>query len=276
LLNQEKEIESVNRQYPSFFRVAKAVGWVTFLEIIRDRILYNILICAFLLLSVGYLAARLSFLHPERILIDFGLAAVSLSCSGIGVLVGSTILIREFERRTAYVALCHPISRGQFLVGKFAGLIAVLSVNWALLSLAYLIILVFISGYGVGVVSATLFIALGLALLQSIVISTIALFFSTFSTTSLAIMISIGMYLIGNNISQIKLVAAHLKSPLEAFLLKGFATFLPNLEYFNLGTKVSYGLPVTFEFVALSILYAFAVVTFLLISAGFLIQGREV
>lgn len=263
------------QKYPTTLEVVQAVGKVTFLEIVRDRVLYNILVCAFLLLGVAFLASRLSFIRPERIIMDFGLTAVTLSCCMVGVLTGSGMLTREFERRTIYVALAHPISRAQFLLGKFSGLVAVIAVNWILLSLSYLIILTFVSE-GAAIVSGTLLIALFLGLLQSIVISSVAVFFSTFSTTSVAVMISIGFYLVGNNTSQLRLVATKLKSPIGSFAMNTLAAVLPNLEYYNLGTKVTYALPVSWKFVSLSILYGLFVVVFLLIFAGFLIQRREV
>jgi len=261
---------------PTTFQVAKAVGGVTFTEIVSDRVLYNILVFAFLLLGMSFLASRLSFMRQERIITDFGLAAVSLSCCMIGVLAGSNMLAKEFDRRTIYVALCHPISRGQFLLGKFLGLVAVLAANWALLSFAYLTILVSVSDNGFGSLNTTLFIALFFSFLQSVVLSSISVFFSTFSTTSLSIMISLGFYLIGNNISQLRLVAARLKSPLGSFSLSTLAALLPNLEYFNLGTKVTYGLSIGWRFVSASILYGLFVIGSLLLVSGFLIRGREV
>jgi hypothetical protein len=104
----------------------------------------------------------------------------------------------------------------------------------------------------------------------------IGILFSTFSTTSLSIIISVGFYLIGNNNSQMRILAA--KSTGSAFkaILNGFSLILPNLEYFNLGERVTYGLPVPGGFVGFAVLYALLSVIFLLGLAGILLQGREV
>lgn len=257
-------------------RVARAIGWVTFLEIVRDKILYNVLLCTFLLFGVGWLASRLDFLRPDRIILDFGLASVGISSSVIAVLVGSGLLARELERRTIYVALSHPISRAQFVFGKFVGLSAVLAVNWILISISYLGLLFLSSESGLGIFSSTLFIAILLLLIQSLLLAAIAILFSTFSTTSLSVIFSLGFYLIGSNISQIRMVAVGLHSSVGSFIVNSLATLLPNFEHFNLGAQVTYGLPVTGAFISLSILYGLSVIGICLFLAGILIQTREV
>jgi ABC-type transport system involved in multi-copper enzyme maturation permease subunit len=267
---------SRNFSPPSTSTVAKAVGWVTFLEVIRDKVLYNIIVCSVLLLGVGFFASRLTFIRPERVILDFGLSAVALSCAAIAIFTGAGLLIREFDRRTIYVALCHPISRFQFILGKFFGIGAVLLANWLLLSTAYLGILILSSDQGLAILTTTLFVALFLIFIQSILIASIAILFSTFSTTSLSVMMTVGLYLLGNNISQIRTVAARLQSHFGTLVLNTLATLLPNLEYFNLGSKVTYGLPVPWGAVGLSVLYGSFMVALLLVISGFLVQGREV
>ena len=148
--------------------------------------------------------------------------------------------------------------------------------NWILFACAYLFIFAMSSDLGRAAITSTLTIALFLSLIQCTVMGSVAIFFSTFSTTSLAVIFSIGIYFIGNNISNIKLVAAQLKSPSGSGLLKLAAYLLPNLEFFNLGSKVTYGLPIGWQVVCLSTLYGIVMVLVLIMLAGFLVQGREV
>lgn len=263
------------REPPRTVKVARAVGWVTFLEIVGDKILYNILLGCFVLFGVGVLASRLSFTRPERVVLDFGLSAVNLSCAAIAILAGASLIGREFERRTIYVALSHPISRGQFILGKFVGLASVVAVNWILLTLGYLVILGVTEG-GIGLITPTLLIALVLLLMQSWILAGIAILFSTFSTTSLSVIMSIGFYLIGNNVSQVRLVAVRARSQFTGGVLNFFATILPNFEHFSLGTKVSYGLPVSREYFLYSMAYGIVLVIMMLLLAGLLIRSREV
>ena len=80
--------------------VVRAVGWITFRELVRDKVLYNILLCSALLFGVSFLASRLTFIRPDRVLLDFGLSAVRLSCAMIATFNGAAMLGREIERRT--------------------------------------------------------------------------------------------------------------------------------------------------------------------------------
>lgn len=267
-LLQEKVIRTI--------QIAKAIGKVTFLEIIQDKVLYNIVLCAILLFGAGFLASRLTFIKPERVVLDFGLSAVALSCTMIGIFTGASLLVKEFERRTIYVALCHPISRGQFIFGKFAGLVAVLFVNWLLLSVSYLVILCISGENGAALISTTLFGGLFLVLIQSMLIASVSVLFSSFSTTSLSVIFSVGFYLTGNNITQLKLVAARLHSSFGSAVLRWIASMLPNFEYYSLGTKLTYGLPVSFRFMSWSVVYGTIMILLFLTLAGWLVQGREV
>jgi len=261
---------------PSLGRVARAVGVVTFLEVIRDKVLYNIVLCAFLIFGLSFLASRLTFIRPERVVLDFGLAAVNLSCAMIAIFSGAGLLNREFERRTIYVALAHPVTRAQFVLGKFMGLAMVLALNWALLSAVYLVMLGFLGERFGENYSGILFLGLLFCLVQSLVIASFSILFSTISTTSLSAVMGIGVYLIGNNVSQIRVVAAKIKAPFLSKGLLGLSSFLPNLEHFNFGTKVTYGLPVQWRFIVLGLLYGLVVVTVVLLVAGRLIRAKEV
>lgn len=261
---------------PNTRTVLQAVGWVTFLEIIRDRVLYNIILCASLLLALGVLASKLTVIHPERVILDFGLSAVMISCCTIAVFTGSGLLGKEIERRTLYVALSRPITRTQFILGKFLGLVFVLVLNWGLLVLSYLMIVGYSSENGRDWYSPILWVALMLTLIASFLMASLAVFFSSFSTASLSVIFSLGMYLIGNNITQIRLLAEKSTTPLHAYLLKILARILPNFENFSLGTRVSYALPVDWAVVCFSVLYGFFMVGFFLLLGGVLVQNREV
>lgn len=257
---------------PKTWRVVLATGKVTFVEIIRDKILYNSLIAGVFLLGVSYLASRLALTRPERVVLDFGLSVTNLACSMIAIFIGSPLLGKEFERRTIFMALSKPISRFQYLFGKYFGLIGVLIVNWILLSAVYLAIYAVIGGK----ISGVQIWALILVLIQSAVLAMIALMFSTVSTATIAAMFSLGLYFLGNNISQIRFVALKADSAAAKHLLDFLAVVIPNLEYFNLGTRVSYGLPVgLYESIA-SVSYGAVLIAALLFFSGWLFERKEI
>ena len=259
-------------QAPQTASVVRAIGSVTFQEIIRDKILYNTLLCAFFLMGISLLASRLTFVRPDRVITDFGIAALGISCSLIAILVGAPLIGREFERRTVFVALSKPISQFQFLLGKYSGLAAVIVANGVLLSLLYVAILLIVGG----TLSGTLFLAVVLVFAKALLMGALAFLFSSFTTTSLSVIFSLGLYLLGNNISQILFLANKIENPVSHYLLKFIARLLPNLEFFHLGTQLTYALPVSPLVFLGAIFYALLWIGVSIAAACFLIQRREI
>jgi Cu-processing system permease protein len=257
-------------------RVILSVGWVTFREIIRDKILYNILMVSVLLLGLGFLASKMTFLRPDRIVLDFGVSAVSISSVAIAILIGAGMVNRELERRTIFLALSRPISRFEFIAGKFFGLTMVLFLNWILLCSTFLLILSLSSFGDINNFHPTLFAALLLLLCQSVMMAGISILISTFSTTSLSAVMSVGIFLIGNNVSQLHVITNKMQRGMLSFSLDTLSFVVPNLEYFNLGPKVTYGIPVAASFVLTGLGYSFVVSAFCILLAGIFLHGKEV
>ena len=91
----------------------------TFREIIRDRILYGLVVFALLLIGVSLVLGQLSFAEQMRISIDFGFAAIHFSAVILSIFIGSTLVSKEIDKKTVMTLLARPITRFQFLFGKF-------------------------------------------------------------------------------------------------------------------------------------------------------------
>ncbi len=256
-------------------RVIASVAKVSFLEIISDKILYNIIVIATVLMGLGFLASRLTYVRPDRVVFGLGVLGVGVSLSSIAIFIGAAVLNREVERRTMYLALSRPISRFQFIAGKFVGLSWVLILNWVLVSAVFLTILVTSGGLETHSFTPTLFIGLVLLLFESFILAAVAIFFSSFSTTSLSAILAVGMYLLGNNVSQIQSISSKIKSAPGAFSLDAISFIIPNLENYALGTQITYGLPIPDKFVWFGIAYSCVVVVTLLVIASVLIETKE-
>lgn len=248
-----------------------AIARVTFQEIILDKVLYNFLLFALLLIGVSYLASQMTFIGQDRVVLDFGMSAINLSCGVIGVFQGASMFAREFERRTIFVALARPITRLQFVIGKFLGLIGVLFLNWLLLSGTELLLYASVSGE----VNATVLYGLFFLFLQASVLAAFALFFASFTTTSISIMIVIGIYLIGNNVEPLRLVLEKGEATSLKNVVLFFVHLIPNLSHFNLGFLVTYGLDLPSGMIWRSILYAGVWILPLLFVTGILLDRRE-
>jgi len=102
---------------------AYAIALNTFREAVRDRVLYGVLGCAVMVLLFALALAELSLGEEERVVADIGFASISLFSVVIAIFLGSSLLYKEIERKTLYVILPKPIARGEFLVGKYFGIL---------------------------------------------------------------------------------------------------------------------------------------------------------
>ena len=252
-------------------RAIRSIGWVTFQEIVSDKILYNVILCGGLLFGVTYLTSQLSFIGQDRIVLDMGLTTLNLSSVFIAIFAGVPLLAREVDRRTILISMSRPIGSFQFLMGKYLGLMGVVVLNWFILTLLYL---GFLNLFG-GECSGALVWGIILVLCQSFLAGALAIFLSTLTTTSLAGVMSIGLFLVGNNVSHIRLLSGQIDGSIWSHLLSFVAGILPNYEYFSLGTKVTYGLPVSFLFGISAVGYAFFYVAALLVLSPVLVRMRE-
>lgn len=113
----------------------------TFREFTRDRIFYAIIVVSILFSIVSLLLGQLTYIQQTRIALDLGLAFLELSTIILAVFLGSTIIFREIEKQTVFTLLIRPITRGQFLIGKFLGLFSIIVSALVFLSIVLLAIL---------------------------------------------------------------------------------------------------------------------------------------
>ncbi len=250
----------------------KSLSIITFRDVIRDKILYSALLIAFFLLGIGYLAAGLTFIRPERIILNFGLTTVVLTSAFVGIFISANLVGKEIEKRTLHVVLSRPVSRTTFLFGKYFGFIGVLIANWALITGGFLFIFSVVGGS----IHPTLLIALFFALLQGAYVGAITLFFSSFSTTTLSIILSIGVYVVGANVSQLKYLSVIAPNQITATFFGIFSRIFPNFESLLMGLEVTYQLPVSNQYFFMTTLYCFMMILFFLFLGGQIFSRREI
>ena len=100
-----------------------AVATNTFREAVRDRVLNGVLGVAISVLIFTLALAEVSLDQQRRIVLDIGLASISLFSVVMSVFLGSSLLYKEIERKTLYVILPKPIRRHEFLIGKYVGIV---------------------------------------------------------------------------------------------------------------------------------------------------------
>ena len=129
---------------PVSVRTIAVVAGAVFKESVRDRVPYPMVAFATLLIAASYLISQLTAGQDLKIIKDLGLAAISWFGLLIAVFIGIGLVSKEVERRSVFGVLSKPISRGQFVLGKYFGLVMTLVVNLAVMTLAFYAVLFYL------------------------------------------------------------------------------------------------------------------------------------
>lgn len=243
----------------------------TFKETIRDKILYNLVFFAILLIGTSVLLGTLTIGEQSRIINDLGLTAINLVAVIIAIFVGIGLVTKEIERRTIYTILARPITRVQFILGKYLGLGSIVAVNLSIMFTMFLGA-VWLSGH---TIHGALFQAVALIYVEALLIMAVAMLFSTFSSSTLSATMTLGLYVIGHLTADLKSMAEKSKGQVNEIILSTLYYVCPNLEVLNIKGQAAAGVPVTFEYQALSTAYGLMYATLLLAGACLIFQRRD-
>src|ERR1700687_5302193 len=107
----------------------------TFREAVRDRVLYNLVFFALLMMGASILVGQISIDIEESVIVSLGLSAISVIGLFIAIFIGVGLVSKEMDKRTLYALLAKPVRRWELLLGKFGGLVLTLAVNTAAMAL---------------------------------------------------------------------------------------------------------------------------------------------
>lgn len=243
----------------------------TFREAIRNKLLYTLLGFSFVMIGAGVVLATLSYVEVNEILQDMGMGAIRFFSAGIAIFVGIGLVHNEVDRRTIFTILSKPVSRAEFLVGKWAGLTFTVWLQLGLMTGAFAIVSMLAGAPLVG----DHFVALGLVGLELMVLVAIATLFSAFTTPMLAAFFTVGLWVIGHLTRDLQ--ALGLQSDADG--VSSMATFLflvmPDFEVFNKTLEAVHGLPIPGSEIGLATLYALGYTACTLILAVMVFSRRD-
>ncbi|MBI3003692.1 MAG: ABC transporter permease subunit [candidate division NC10 bacterium] len=247
------------------------IAFNTFREAIRDRILYSLLIFALAMIGGSVLLATLSVGGEVKIIKDLGLAAIGLVGTLIAIFIGVGLVYKEIERRTLYTIITKPIRRAEFVLGKFLGLALTLAVNVAIMAAGLLVLASAMEAR----LAWELLLPVALTFLKLLVVTAIAVLFSTFSTPTLSAIFTLGLVAVGSLAEDLKLFAATFGGPLLQAAVSAVYLVLPNLASLDVGAAVVHGRPVPAAAATLAAGYGLAYTTALLAVAVWVFQYRD-
>lgn len=195
--------------------LVRAVALNTFREAVRDRVFYNLLLFAVLLVGASLVIGQLAAGQDVKIIKDLGLAASLLFGVGIAVFIGIQLVAREVERRSVHATLSKPVSRPTFLLGKYVGLLLTLGVNIVVMAVALFAVLAVYGALTPPGVQAIwtapaldprLLAALALIYVELAVVTAIALLFSTYSSALLSATFTSAIWVAGHFVGDLRAI----------------------------------------------------------------------
>jgi len=265
-------------------RAVALVAGAVFRESVRDRVPYSMVVFAVLLMAASYLISQLTAGQDLKIIKDLGLAAIAMFGLLIAVFIGIGLVSKEVERKSVYGLLTKPVTREQFILGKYAGLVLTLAVNIAAMTMAFYGVLYYIDGVASESVRAAwpapaidprLLVAIVLIFAELMVVTAVALFFSTFSSPLLATLLTLGLWIAGHFNADLRNFENVVDVPAVVWIARTLYFVLPNLAPFDVKAEVVHGFPVAMRHVALTLLYAAVYGGMVLVAAVAIFRRRD-
>jgi ABC-type transport system involved in multi-copper enzyme maturation permease subunit len=239
---------------------------------IRDRILYGILIFGILYIFLTLFLSDL-VLKELPMVKSFGLAGVYFFNAIIALFLGTTSFYKDIERKIVYFVFAKPVSRRQFVVGKFLGLCMVILITSAVMAVGYLGVVAY-EGGGIDLMGLA---AIGMQFLEMALFLAFAIFVSTFSSSLLSIVYTSAVFFAGHIVSQLVTDAQKIGIAGWKFMLvKALYYIFPNLEKFNIRDFAVHQVAFPFTSFILALAYALAYVVFLLSAAVWIFEKKEI
>ena len=246
----------------------------TFREAVRDRVLYNLVFFALLMMGAAILVGQISIGIEQSVIVSLGLTAISVIGIFIAVFIGVGLVSKEMDKRTLYALLAKPVRRWEFLLGKYAGLVMTLAVNTGAMAVGLYVALYTVK-HPLVKSDWYLLVAVYLILLKLALVVALAMLFSCFTTPFLAILFTLGIYVAGVFAEELRTMQAVDLSPATMKFLKAISYVLPNFENFNVMGAVAHGRGVAGKLVLHDTWYAIVYCAMVLCAAAVVFSRRN-
>ncbi len=239
---------------------------------LQERILLVVMVFAVLLMGSSYALSPLAVGAQQKIVIDIGLAAISIFAVVLIVLLGAGSFHLEREQGILRGLLSKPISRGEFVLGKYAGTVATISAVIVLMAGVHMLV-VALSGARV---TGTMLVAVYLTLLEGALVTALLTLFAAFSSPLLGSFFTISCVVAGHFAGDLLTFAERFGGTVPRVVATGAYYLLPNLELLNVRGEAVHGLALPEGFVLAVSLYALIYTACTLYAATLIFRAREV
>jgi ABC-type transport system involved in multi-copper enzyme maturation permease subunit len=245
----------------------------TFREAVRDRVLYNLIAFALLLSGAAIFVGQISIEIERLVVVNLGLSAVSMFGVVIAIFIGIGLVSKEIEKRTLYTVLSRPVRRWEFIVGKFFGLAGTLVVNTFFMAIGVFAALLYVA-HKFSAADASIFIALYFIVLQFLIICSLALLFSSFSSPLLSAVFAFSLFLIGSFADDLRGFAG-LTRGITRWIATAAAYLVPNFSALNVISAVAHQQHLSLQLIIQNSFYALFYTAMALSGAVLIFERRN-
>ena len=255
-----------------------------FRDSIRDRIGYGLVFFSILLMASSFLLAQLTAGQDVKIIKDLGLASASMIGLFIAIFFGIGLVTKEVERRSIYSLLSKPVTRSQFVIGKYLGLVLTLLINLSVMVVAFYAVLWYLdlttlpgakAAWEAPALDPRMLKAFALIGVELMLITATAIFFSTFSSPFLSVAMTFAVYIIGHFGEDLKKIDTIVESAVLPYITTGVYDLMPNLSALDVKSAVVHGLPVSGTSMMLATAACLLHITTLLVGSIVIFSRRD-
>ncbi|HWR71660.1 MAG TPA: ABC transporter permease [Nitrospirota bacterium] len=262
------------------------IALITFKEGIRNKALYGISLLVLLLLAANFFISGMIMQEVGKVAVDMALSTVSFSGLLLVLFVGINLMAKDLDKRTIYMVLSRPISRSQYIIGKFFGMTLLIVTTIAFLSVFAVLSLLVLKGmypnyfdrFSLPLVLQALFFTTFMLVL----LSALSFLFASFTSTSfITLVLTVISYIIGQSLTDVKTIveapqAVGIKvSPLTVKLVQAAYYLFPNLSFFDIKTQAAHGLSIPLSSAAWIVLYGLIYTALSITLAALIFRKKE-
>jgi ABC-type transport system involved in multi-copper enzyme maturation permease subunit len=255
-------------------RRAGVVALNTFREAVRDRVLYNLVFFALLMMAAAIFVGQISIGIEDIVIVSLGLSAISVIGLLIALFIGVGLVYKEMDRRTLYALLAKPVRRWEFLLGKFGGLVLTLAVNTAAMAAGLFLVLWYVK-HSLASEDSAVLVAVYFILLKLALVVALAMLFSCFTTPLLSILFTAGLYISGLFVQEMRTFHSLTPQPVLEAITRWLSYILPNFQNFDVMASAAHGRAIPAALILENTIYTVVYCAIVLLAAAAVFSRRN-
>jgi len=249
------------------------VAYYTFLEMVRNKVLFILFFFALFIFGLGIVITQMTIGDNLTIISDVGLGTIEIFLTVLSIFLGISLVQKELSQKTLYPLLARPVSRAEYILGKFFGMLLLVIVAIVIMTVIFTALLFFYGGAGKIV---DFLPAIYTIFLQTSTIISVAVLCSTLTEPAVAATLTISFYIIGA--TSYNLVYAITKRTSESVkqIIMTLRYILPDFNHFNIKDNLVYGRGLENLSIGFASIYALIIVVIVLSLSIIFFNAKEI